>query len=58
MTIFMSYKTEEAFTKQYQGKAAKNATFGFSGNCYSFHVLRVNSEIKNCNLQRISLFLR
>ena len=58
MTTFMSYKTEEPFIKQHQGKAAKNATFDFSGNCDSFHVLRVNSEIKNCNLLRITLFLR
>ena len=58
MTIFKSYKKEEAFIKQYQGKAAKNAVFDFSGDCDSFHVLRVNSEIKNCNLLRISLFLQ
>ena len=46
MTMFMSYKTEETFIKQNQGKAAKNATFDFSGNCDSFLVLRVNSKNK------------
>ena len=58
MIIFMGYKTEEAFIKKYQGKAAKNAIFDFSGSCDSFHVRRINYEIKNCKLLKISLFLR